>query len=342
MIDVHVHLRDWAQSDKETVEHGLRVAKMCGYTHVADMPNTDPALISRQTVLDRLSLAGESARKHRISYSVHMGLTADENQIREAVAAYNELYPLILGLKMFAGNSTGGMGLTGIEQQRKVFTVLKEAGYRGILLVHCEKESLMQPECYVRDHFATWSLARPAVCESESVRDMIFLAEETGFEGGLHICHISTRAAIELVKQARGRGLNISCGATAHHSLLTARDALEHDRFLKMNPPVRDEADRQAVYQGLIDGDIDFVESDHAPHTLEDKLSGASGIPGFTASLVLLKKLRKDGVPESRLEDLFALKAAERFGIEACEPLLPSRIDWRIRHSRLEYPVRPF
>ena len=342
MIDPHVHLRDWGQSSKETILHGMSIAAEAGFTHLFDMPNTSPACTDRDTILSRLADGGESAEKTGVSYHLYAGLTQDPEQVKEMAAVHDELFPLVIGLKMFAGNSTGGMGLTGIEQQRKVFTVLKEAGYRGILLVHCEKESLMHPECYVRDHFATWSLARPAVCESESVRDMIFLAEETGFEGGLHICHISTRAAIELVKQARGRGLNISCGATAHHSLLTARDALEHDRFLKMNPPVRDEANRQAVYQGLIDGDIDFVESDHAPHTLEDKLSGASGIPGFTASLVLLKKLRKDGVTESRLEDLFALKAAERFGIEACEPLLPSRIDWRIRHSRLEYPVRPF
>ena len=126
MIDVHVHLRDWQQSAKETVGHGLAVASLCGFRWVADMPNTAPALTDRETVLDRLALASPYARKHHVSYSVHMGLTADEDQIRHAVNTYNELFPRVLGLKMFAGHSTGNMGLVSPEAQRTVFTESEE------------------------------------------------------------------------------------------------------------------------------------------------------------------------------------------------------------------------
>lgn len=341
MIDVHVHLRDWQQSAKETVGHGLAVASLCGFRWVADMPNTAPALTDRETVLDRLALASPYARKHHVSYSVHMGLTADEDQIRHAVNTYNELFPRVLGLKMFAGHSTGNMGLVSPEAQRTVFRTLTDSDYRGILLVHCEKESLLRPELFVPGRFETHSAARPPEAEAESVRDMISLAMETGFRGGLHICHISTRAALDLVKKARAEGLDISCGATAHHSLLTASDAGNHDLFLKMNPPLRDESDRQAVYQGLIDGDVDFVESDHAPHTLADKEAGASGILGFAGSLLLLKRLKADGVPHARLVELFCSAAADRFGIES-DNRLADRLDWRIAKAREEYPFDPF
>ena len=342
MIDLHVHLRDWGQSAKETVEHGLAVASLCGIKRVGDMPNTSPALTSRDAVLERLALASPSVKRHRVSYSVHMGLTKDPGQIREAVATHSELFPLVLGLKMFAGQSTGDMGIVDIDGERRVFKTLSEAGYKGVLLVHCEKEALMKPDSYVPGKWDTHSLARPAEAETESVRDMIALARECGFAGHLHICHISTKGALDLVVKAKGEGMAISCGATAHHSLKTCDDAAEHGLYLKMNPPLRPACDRDAIYQGLKDGSVDYVESDHAPHTLEDKEKGASGIPGFAGSLVLLSRLKADGVSLSRLEALFSLNAARIFGIEPDGALLPDRLAWRAQKAASEYPFNPF
>lgn len=342
MTDLHVHLRDGVQSAKETIEHGLAVASMCGIRRVADMPNCSPALTSRAAVLDRLALASPSAKRHRVSYSVHMGLVADPDQIREAVATHSELFPLVLGLKLFAGQSTGNMGIVDIDSQRLVFQTLTEAHYRGVLLVHCEKESLLRPELFVAGRWETHSLARPAAAEVESVRDMIGLMEETGFPGHLHICHISTKGALELVCAARDRGLAVSCGATAHHSLLTVDDAAEHGRYLKMNPPLRSVEDRDAIYAGLVDGSVDYVESDHAPHTLEDKEKGASGIPGFAGSLMLLSRLKADGVPTERLVDIFSRNALTLFGLDGEERPLPDRIMWRARKAASEYPFDPF
>ena len=111
MIDAHVHLRDQGLASKETIAHGLATAKRCGITRVFDMPNTKPVLTTREAVLDRLSLAGESVKKTRVSYHIHMGLTKDPEQIREAVATHAMLFPLVIGLKMFLGNSTGNMGI---------------------------------------------------------------------------------------------------------------------------------------------------------------------------------------------------------------------------------------
>lgn len=342
MMDLHVHLRDWSQSGKETVEHGLRTAAMCGIKRVADMPNTSPALTDRSSVLDRLALASPSVRKHRVAYSVYMGLTKDPSQIEEAVRTYNELYPLVLGLKLFAGQSTGNMGIIAEEDQRLVFQTLSRLEYSGVVLVHCEKESLMKKDLYQPGRFETHSLARPAECETESVSDIITFWKESGCRCGLHICHISTAGAIALVKEARAEGLDITCAATAHHALLNMNDAAVHERYLKMNPPLRSEEDRLAVYNGLINGDIDYVESDHAPHTIEDKEGGASGIPGFAGDLILLRKLKSDGVPHSRLEEIFDTAPARRFGLEKSEHPLPDRLDWRIERAAREYPFNPF
>ena len=136
--------------------------------------------------------------------------------------------------------------------------------------------------------------------------------------------------------------MKITCAATAHHALLTSADACDHSRYLRMNPPLRDEENRRAVYEGLINGKIDYVESDHAPHTIEDKKKGMGGIPGFAGDLILLRALKKDNVPQQRLEELFALNCAHDFGIEAEGRIIPDRIDWRIEQAGREYPYNGF
>lgn len=341
MVDLHVHLRDWAQSSKETVEHGLHVASMCGIRMVADMPNTSPALTSRDVVLMRLALASGPSRKYGVRYCIHMGLTADEAQIAHAVETYRELFPLVIGLKMFAGHSTGDMGIVTLEDQSRVFRTLSRLSYDGVLSIHCEKESLMHPELLVPGRFETQSVARPAQAEIESIRDMISLARDSGFPGHIHICHISTAQGIALVKKARGEGMSISCAATAHHALLTCDDARDGSRCLRMNPPLRSPADRDAVFAALASGDIDYVESDHAPHTLEDKIAGAGGIPGFDGTLHLLAALRNAGVGQDRLMELFCTRACEIFHV-AADDFLPDDLEQRIRMVKGQYQFDPF
>lgn len=312
MIDPHVHLRDWKQAEKETVAHGLSVAKSCGFTHVFDMPNTNPPLTDRKTIQKRFELAEGI---EGITYHLWAGITADPKQIAEVVSVYRELYPRVVGLKMFFGQSTGNMGICDYETQLAVFRTLKELNYRGVVAIHAEKESLLQPERYIQGRFETHSLARPPEAEIESVRDAIAIVEQSGFEGTLHIAHVSTKGAIEEIVRAR-ETMRVTMGVTPHHALFTVQDAADHDKYLKMNPPLRGEEDRKAVFASLLDGTATWMESDHAPHTRQQKESGASGIPGFENMLLLIEALKKAGISETRLRELTYRNAAELFGLQ--------------------------
>ncbi len=338
MIDPHVHLRDWNQSSKETIAHGLAVAASLGFTDLFDMPNTSPACTERESILKRLEDAAPASDKTGVRYHIYCGITNDEDQVKRAVEIHSELFPRVSGLKLFAGHSTGNMGIIGIESQRKVFRALK--GYRGVLAVHAEKEELIDSSRYIPGRYETHSLARPSIAETESVRDLIALAKETGFEGTLHICHVSAKETIELVRAER-QNLRITMGATPHHALLTAEDAEDPGRLLKMNPPLRPEEDRAAVFQALVDGTIDWAESDHAPHTLQDKEAGASGIPGLPGMMLLLSRLGKHCSNE-RLEALFGGNAMKAFGLGIESVRIPEDPYGLYISARDEYPFDPY
>lgn len=312
MIDPHVHLRDWNQAEKETVAHGLSVAKKCGFTHVFDMPNTNPPLTCRETIEKRFELAEGIGG---ISYHIWAGLTADLKQIAEMVEVYRDLYPRVVGLKLFLGQSTGNMGICDYDTQLTVFQILKKLGYHGVVAVHAEKESLLHPELYIPGRFETHSLARPVEAEIASVLDVISLVEKSGFEGILHVAHVSTLGAIEEIVKARGK-MRITMGVTPHHALFTAHDAADHSRYLKMNPPLRSEADRKAVFESLLDGTATWIESDHAPHTQEQKENGASGIPGFKNMLLLIESLQEAAITKERLHALTYQNAAAMFDLQ--------------------------
>lgn len=312
MIDPHVHLRDWNQTEKETVAHGLSVAKACGFTHVFDMPNTNPPLTCCKTIRERFALAEGI---EGITYHIWAGLTADPGQIAEVVEVYRELYPRVVGLKLFLGQSTGNMGICDYDTLLTVFRTLKALDYRGVVAIHAEKESLLHPERYIPGHFETHSLARPVEAEIESVSDAVSLVEKSGFAGTLHVAHVSTQGAIEEIVKAR-KNMRITMGVTPHHALFTTQDAADHSRYLKMNPPLRGEADRRAVFKALMDGTATWIESDHAPHTQEQKENGASGIPGFQNMLLLMDALQKKGISKDRLHELTYQNAAALFDLQ--------------------------
>lgn len=343
MIDPHVHLRDWKQSGKETIEHGLSAARKAGITRVFDMPNTDPALTERSVILDRLALASPSVKKHRVSYSLYAGITNDISRLSDLVSLHSELFPLVIGLKMFLANSTGNMGITDRRMQEEIIKNLALLNYSGVLAVHAEDESFFESAKEDPSDWSSHSYARPAISESESVKNIIALCEKYSFSGNLHICHVSTSLALDEIRKAKERKIiRISCGATAHHALLTLSDAKERNRYLKMNPPLRSQSDRNAVYDALKSGLIDFVESDHAPHTLEDKERGAGGIPGFAGTLLLLDHLVRDGVDEERIKDLFGGNVLKLFNLKNEEVFIPKDRKRRFSIVLDEYPVKPF
>ena len=335
MIDVHVHFRDWNQSNKETILHGMETGAKAGFNAFFDMPNTNPPVTDMEAVKKRLETGLEAEKKlselgYMVHYYTYCGLTEDKNQIKEMVQAYNSLHPRVCGLKMFASQSTGDMGIVERQAQNSVYRTLAEMDYRGVLAVHCEKEALFCPS------ESAHSRKRPPISEAQSVIDQIESAEEALFKGTLHIAHISTAGALEAVKQARSRGkIKVTCGATPHHCLL---NALAETDFVKMNPPLRPESDRLAVWNALFDGTIDWIESDHAPHTLEDKGKGACGLPGFEGMLLLIRELRQAGMTESRLSALLCTNAPKAFGIGIDVSPVPVVTDQMVKEAREAYP----
>lgn len=326
MIDPHVHLRDWTQSHKETVSHGLAVAERLGLAGVFEMPNTAPPLTSRDAIRRRIQLADD--RGSAVFHGLYAGLTSDPRQIEEMIRAHEDLFPRLVGFKLYAGSTTGSLAVTEEAAQKRLFQVLAGAGYRGVLAVHCEKESLIgkdRPNRMGRSLRDMWHRRRPLLhcrsrppeAETESVRDILRLAGEVGFQGTLHICHVSTPEAVrQIVDAGRNSECRITCGATPHHLLLSESHMSGPNGYLlRMNPPLRKEGLRSALFDLLLEGGIDWIESDHAPHLAREKREGLSGIPVLPIYPFLLRHLHNRGMSEERIQRLVHDNIAGAFGL---------------------------
>jgi dihydroorotase len=328
MIDPHAHLRDWKQESKETVKHGLSVAYRAGLDAVFEMPNTDPALTSKKVITERIALADRAmkdlkeeagANTFSIFHGIFAGITDDANQIGDVVSLWKES-DRVIGLKMFAGHSTGNMGITDESQQRNVFRTLVKLGYDGVLAIHCEKESVMKAGLWNPADPITHTLARPPEAEVESLKDMIRFASEEGFGGTVHICHVSVPESVGLIDEQRRRGkIKMTCGLTPHHGMLNAEMMNGTDGILlKMNPPLRPKMMADRMAELIIEGKIDWIETDHAPHTLDDKRkSSASGIPGFPAHPLFVEMLKKKGMPQKKIDEITHSNIVKAFGAKA-------------------------
>ncbi len=330
ILDPHVHLRDWSQADKETVAHAFWLAHKLGIGGLIEMPNTEPALVSRPAVEQRLQLVAAAldhcqSQGYRVPYyGMHLGLTANSEQISQAIALHSEYFPRVAGLKMYAGHSTGEMGIIVKSRQNQVYASLAQAAYAGVLVVHCEAEHLMDNSFFTALDPKSHSIARPPQAEIDSIEQQLALAKANNFQGHLHIAHISTPKGIEIVWQAKQEGMRISCGLTPHHCLLSTDSQAKLQRegkgnILKVNPPLRDEPMRSQVWQQLLAGKVDWLESDHAPHTHNEKFrtEGAvpSGIPGLSGMYLLYQQLQKAGFSSERLAELFYGNALSTYNL---------------------------
>lgn len=289
-IDPHVHCRDGAESHKETIAHALRLCDAQGVDVIFDMPNTTPPIIAPRDVEQRMKLVPQGARDR---YRLYMGATSDARQLTEAAELVRE-FESVIGLKLYAGESVGDLAVIGARNQRKIYQQLAELGYKGLLAVHCEKQSAIT-NAFDPANPASHAIARPAVAETASIADQVRFARESGFQGTLHICHVSTAASVALIEEARKK-IRITCGATPHHLLWTSDHYLRPDGLLyKVNPPLRDESDVLGLRTALKQGLIDWIETDHAPHALSEKLYPpyASGYP----SLCLYRNLIEEILP---------------------------------------------
>ncbi|PIW93010.1 MAG: dihydroorotase [Candidatus Moranbacteria bacterium CG_4_8_14_3_um_filter_43_15] len=290
-IDPHVHCRDGKQSYKETIKHAFEVASFQGVTKIFDMPNTDPLITTERHVQERLKLVP----KERINdYYIWIGVTVNERQLKEAVKCW-ENYKNVIGLKMFAGRSVGDLTVAEKNDQKKVYEILAGLDYPGVIAVHCEKESFLKNDLWNPKNLITHAEARPKESEIESIKDQIELAKGAEFSGTLHICHISSPESVELVEVARS-DMKMTCGVTPHHTIWSDEMLARPDGLLyKMNPPLRDRESVEKLREYLRKGKIDWIETDHAPHAVGEKMFEPymSGYP----SLYLYKNFMEDFLP---------------------------------------------
>jgi len=300
-IDPHVHCRDWKQDYKATIKEVTGLARNHGVVAIFDMPNTDPPIISKYYVEERLKLAKDEGCFE--GYYLYIGATNNSNQIKEAVEVATT-NPKVVGIKYFT-TGKGVLALTDESDQRKLYETLAECKYTGVLSVHCEKEKLFKNYRWNPQRPWSWNDARPPEAEIEAVKDQIEFATEAGFEGNLHILHVSTPGTVDIVDKAR-KNIRITCGATPHHLLNSTSDMRgKAGIMLKVNPPLRKKQDMFSLRQDLKNGEIDWIETDHAPHKPIEKLYFyTSGIPSLKDYSFLLQNLRDCGFSEKEISDL--------------------------------------
>ena len=308
LCDVHVHFRESGFSYKETIASGSAAAAHGGYTAVCTMPNLDPVPDSAEHLQVQLDAIKRGAAIKVLPYgAITVGekgeRLADMEAISDKVCAFSD----------------DGKGVQNDEMMREAMTAAKRLG--KIIAAHCEDNSLLFGG-YIHDgEYARMHGHRgiSSASEYKQIERDLRLAEETGC--AYHVCHISTKESVELIRQAKARGVNVTCETAPHYLVLCDEDMQEDGRF-KMNPPLRSREDKKALIEGIKDGTIDMIATDHAPHSAEEKGRGLEkslmGVVGLeTAFPVLYTELvMKNIITLDRLVELMSFKPKERFGID--------------------------
>ena len=298
-VDLHVHLREPGFAYKETIASGTLAAAAGGYSDVFAMPNLNPVpdTVEHLEVQKRIIEASAVINVHP-----YCSITAGQ-QGRGELVSFGQLAPLTSGF------SDDGRGIQSEETMREAMKRCHAAG--SIIVAHCEVESLLDGGYIHAGEYASAHNHKGICSQSEyaEVERDIRLAEETGCP--LHICHVSTKESVELIRQAKRKGLPVT-GETAPHYLLLDDSMLEESGRWKMNPPIRSAEDRKALVEGIADGTIDCIATDHAPHSAEEKARGlagsAFGIVGLETAFPLLYTylVRRGIISMERLTELMS------------------------------------
>lgn len=306
--DVHVHFREPGFSYKETIYSGSRSAARGGYSDVCTMPNLDPVPDCYESIMEQRKIIERDA-----AVNVHPYASVTVGEKGEKLSDFDALSPLCIAF------SDDGRGVQSEDMMRAAMIKAKAMG--KIIAAHCEDNSLLCGGCIHDGEYARLHGHRGICSESEwrPIERDIRLAKETGC--AYHVCHISCRESVELIRRAKADGVDITC-ETAPHYLVMNDMMLEEDGRFKMNPPIRSEDDRLALIEGIKDGTIDMIATDHAPHSAEEKSRGLEkslmGVVGLeTAFPVLYTYLVKEGIISlERLVELMSLSPRKRFHIE--------------------------
>ncbi len=307
--DVHVHLREPGFSYKETVTSGTMAGARGGYTALCSMPNLKPTPDSLPHLKEQLSLIEKGAG---IAVSPYGTITVGE--MGETIADLEAMAPYVCGF------SDDGRGVQDAGMMREAMLRAKALG--KVIAAHCEDNSLLHGGYIHKGRYAEAHGHRGICSESEwkPIERDLQLAAETGC--AYHVCHISTKESVALIREAKKSGVDVTCETGPHYLTLCEDDLQEHGRF-KMNPPLRAREDKEALIEGILDGTIDMIATDHAPHSAEEKGRGlersAMGVVGLeTAFAVLYTDLVKTGVlPLERLIALMAETPRSRFDLDS-------------------------
>lgn len=308
LCDVHVHFREPGFSYKETIASGSAAAAHGGYTAVCTMPNLDPVPDSAEHLQVQLDAIKRGAAIKVLPYgAITVGekgeRLADMEAISDKVCAFSD----------------DGRGVQNDEMMREAMTAAKRLG--KIIAAHCEDNSLLLGG-YIHDgEYARMHGHRgiSSASEYKQIERDLRLAGETGC--AYHVCHISTKESVELIRQAKARGVDVTCETAPHYLVLCDEDMQEDGRF-KMNPPLRSREDKKALIEGIKDGTIDMIATDHAPHSAEEKGRGLEkslmGVVGLETAFPALytELVMKNIITLDRLVELMSFKPKERFGID--------------------------
>ena len=305
--DVHVHLREPGFSYKETISSGTAASARGGYTAVCAMPNLNPTPDSRENLDAQLEIIRRDARIAVFPYG-----TITKGEAGLEIADLEAMADDVIGF------SDDGRG---VQNEEMMLSAMERAKSLGKMIVaHCEDNSLLRGG-YIHDGEYAKSHGHRGICsESEwgPIKRDMELVRKSGC--AYHVCHVSTKESVEIIRRAKAEGLNVTCETGPHYLLLDDSNLQEHGRF-KMNPPLRSPEDREEMLRGLLDGTIDMIATDHAPHSDEEKSRGlegsAMGIVGIeTAFPLLYTNLVKTGIISlERLCELMSVIPRERFGI---------------------------
>lgn len=310
LVDVHVHFREPGQVHKETIATGTKASAHGGFTTVGAMPNVIPVPDDITKFSQQLALNEKSSIINTLQYApVTKEETSDELVDIEALDK----------LGAFAFSNDGH----GIMNAQSMYSAMERiAAINSHLAAHVEDKNLFN-KGVINFGNTSQRLGLPGIKQaaetSQLARDLV-LAKETGVH--YHVCHISTKDGVELIRMAKDAGINVTCEVSPHHLLLSEQDILSDNANFKMNPPLRTESDRLALVSGLSDGTIDMIATDHAPHAINEKNQGfvksAFGISGIETSFPLMYTnfVKSSQMSLEKLLDLMSLAPAKIFGIQ--------------------------
>ena len=339
-IDVHVHFREPGMTWKEDWFTGSKAAAKGGITFVMDMPNTYPPTITLEALEHKLNIA---ENKSCVNFGLFVGII-DENldQVKQFASKAH-------AFKVYLAETTGGLKLSGYDVLTDAFIEISKAN--KLVCVHAEEQRIiddLKEKYKKKDDPISYALSRPDEAEIMAIKEVLTLAKNTGVK--LNICHVTTKEGLDLIRKAKKEKVNVTCETCPHYLFMTREDMKEIGTFAKVNPPLRTKQDQNALWKGIMDGTIDMITSDHAPHTFEEKSQNIwdapSGIPGVETTLkLLLNTVNKKILTLERLIELMHDNPVSRFGlgnygrietgVTADLTVLDLKKEWKIKRDEL-------